>query len=109
MLNDNPPKTCKLCQYVKSDGRLCASPALRNQRFCYHHDQWRQQEDALAKMRAITLTRAELRLLHERLAEMILKSPGFKNLLVSIFEGNIMRQTRGLTGGRSVLNKKKFF
>ena len=31
------PKSPRLCSYPRTDGRLCKSPALQDQRFCYYH------------------------------------------------------------------------
>jgi hypothetical protein len=36
-------QTIACCQHIKDDGRRCASPALRRQKFCYFHKQWRQK------------------------------------------------------------------
>ncbi len=30
-------KSPRLCSYPRTDGRLCKSPALQDQRFCYYH------------------------------------------------------------------------
>jgi hypothetical protein len=37
------PKSIACCQHIKDDGVQCASPALRRQKFCYFHKQWRQK------------------------------------------------------------------
>lgn len=41
------PDTIKRCQHIKVNGIQCGSPALRNQKFCYFHNQWRQTTIAL--------------------------------------------------------------
>lgn len=35
-----------LCQHLKVNGKSCGSPALRNRRFCYFHDEYRKRERA---------------------------------------------------------------
>jgi hypothetical protein len=37
------PVTIACCQHIKENGVQCASPALRRQKFCYFHKQWRQK------------------------------------------------------------------
>jgi hypothetical protein len=37
------PLNIPLCQHIKDDGKLCGSPALRRQKFCYHHERSRQK------------------------------------------------------------------
>jgi hypothetical protein len=37
------PLSIPLCQHIKDDGKQCGSPALRRQKFCYHHQQTRQK------------------------------------------------------------------
>jgi hypothetical protein len=37
------PESIPCCQHIKDDGVQCASPALRRQKFCYFHKQWRQK------------------------------------------------------------------
>jgi len=37
------PETIACCQHIKDDGAQCASPALRRQKFCYFHKQWRRK------------------------------------------------------------------
>lgn len=37
------PDTIARCQHLKVNGTQCGSPALRNQRFCYFHKEWRQK------------------------------------------------------------------
>ena len=37
------PESIACCQHIKDDGVQCASPALRRQKFCYFHKQWRQK------------------------------------------------------------------
>jgi hypothetical protein len=37
------PVNIALCQHIKDDGAQCGSPALRRQKFCYHHTQSRQK------------------------------------------------------------------
>ena len=32
------------CQHIKGNDERCASPALRCQKFCYFHKQWRQKQ-----------------------------------------------------------------
>ncbi len=32
------------CQYIKSDGRPCGFPALRDHSYCYFHNHWRESE-----------------------------------------------------------------
>ena len=36
------PQTIARCQHLKVNGTQCGSPALRNQLFCYFHQEWRQ-------------------------------------------------------------------
>jgi hypothetical protein len=42
------PGVVILCQYVKTDGIVCGSPALRERRFCYFHQEWHNQRIRLA-------------------------------------------------------------
>jgi hypothetical protein len=37
------PATIVRCHHVKVNGTLCGSPALRRRRYCYFHQQWREQ------------------------------------------------------------------
>ena len=37
------PESIARCQHIKVSGTQCASPALRRQRFCYFHKQFRQK------------------------------------------------------------------
>ena len=37
------PPTIRRCQHIKANGTQCGSPALRDQKFCYFHAQWRRQ------------------------------------------------------------------
>jgi hypothetical protein len=37
------PLNIPLCQHIKDDGKQCGSPALRRQKFCYHHQQSREK------------------------------------------------------------------
>ncbi|HZU42656.1 MAG TPA: hypothetical protein VE994_08295 [Terriglobales bacterium] len=32
------------CHYINSDGRHCGSPALREDDYCYFHQNWRENE-----------------------------------------------------------------
>jgi hypothetical protein len=43
------PTTIRRCQHIKVNGTQCGSPALRDERRCYFHEQWRQTgEDMVA-------------------------------------------------------------
>lgn len=37
------PTTIPRCQHVKVNGTQCGSPALRRRKYCFFHQQWRQQ------------------------------------------------------------------
>lgn len=37
------PETIARCQHLKVNGTQCGSPALRKQRFCFFHKDWRQK------------------------------------------------------------------
>jgi len=41
-----------ICHHLKEDGRICQSPAVRGQRYCYYHSEWRLRRMALAQARA---------------------------------------------------------
>jgi len=41
----------RLCGYLKPDGLLCASPALRGQRLCYFHHRHQQTQIAFSRDR----------------------------------------------------------
>ena len=48
------------CQHIKVNGTQCGSPALRKQRFCFFHQQWRSKRvhingDAARRPASITL------------------------------------------------------
>jgi hypothetical protein len=52
------PSTIARCQHVKVNGTLCGSPALHRRRFCFFHQQWREQRikiNARASRRARNL------------------------------------------------------
>ena len=36
------PDSIPRCQHIKVNGIQCGSPALRNQKYCYFHNQWRE-------------------------------------------------------------------
>lgn len=42
------PGVVILCQFTKDNGIVCGSPALRQRRFCYFHQQWHNQRLRLA-------------------------------------------------------------
>jgi hypothetical protein len=37
------PATIRRCQHIKANGTQCGSPALRQEKCCYFHMQWRRQ------------------------------------------------------------------
>jgi 23S rRNA-/tRNA-specific pseudouridylate synthase len=37
------PVTIRRCQHIKVNGTQCASPALRDEKHCYFHAQWRRK------------------------------------------------------------------
>ena len=37
------PPNIRRCQHLKSNGTQCGSPALRDQKYCYFHTEWRRQ------------------------------------------------------------------
>ena len=37
------PATIRRCQHIKVNGTQCGSPALREEKCCYFHTQWRRQ------------------------------------------------------------------
>ena len=37
------PTTIPRCHHLKTNGTQCGSPALRNHKFCYFHQRWRQR------------------------------------------------------------------
>jgi hypothetical protein len=37
------PATIRRCQHIKANGTQCGSPALREEKCCYFHMQWRRQ------------------------------------------------------------------
>ena len=41
----------KLCHYIKDDNRVCDAPAMRRQRYCYHHLEFLRRERSAAKAR----------------------------------------------------------
>lgn len=45
----------KLCNYIKDDKHVCDAPAMRHQRFCYHHLEFlrRQRNSAKARQRML--------------------------------------------------------
>jgi len=36
------PVNIRTCQHIKVNGTLCGSPALRDQKHCYYHMEWRR-------------------------------------------------------------------
>jgi hypothetical protein len=38
--------TIPLCQYIKANGIVGRSPALRNHRFCYFHQHWHEASNS---------------------------------------------------------------
>ena len=36
--------TIPRCQYLTSEGHQCGSPALRDDQYCYFHQNWRENE-----------------------------------------------------------------
>jgi len=36
------PDTIRRCQHIKINGTQCGSPALRDKKYCYFHNQWRE-------------------------------------------------------------------
>ena len=40
------------CMHIMASGAQCGSPAMRHQRFCYHHKRWHQRRVALSAERA---------------------------------------------------------
>jgi len=54
------PESIARCQHLKVNGTQCGSPALRKQRFCYFHKDWRQKRlqinvNIRREQRAVTL------------------------------------------------------
>ena len=54
------PESITRCQHLKVNGTQCGSPALRKQRFCYFHKDWRQKRlqinvNIRREQRAVTL------------------------------------------------------
>jgi hypothetical protein len=47
-------KPVPLCTHTMPDGHLCASPALRGRRTCYHHDPNRRERQPLRRVAAAT-------------------------------------------------------
>ena len=45
------PASIPRCQHIKINGTQCGSPALRRRRFCFFHQQWRQERIALGAKR----------------------------------------------------------
>lgn len=41
----------KLCHYIKDDKQVCNAPAMRRQRYCYHHLEFLRRERNAAKFR----------------------------------------------------------
>jgi hypothetical protein len=37
------PISIRRCQHIKADGKPCASPALREKKYCYYHTEWRRK------------------------------------------------------------------
>ena len=37
------PVTIRRCQHIKVNGTQCASPAMRDERHCYYHKEWRRK------------------------------------------------------------------
>ena len=37
------PESVARCQHIKVNGTQCGSPALREDKYCYFHEQWRQK------------------------------------------------------------------
>jgi len=46
------PASIPRCQHIKVNGTQCGSPALRRRRFCFFHQQWRQERIAIGAKRA---------------------------------------------------------
>jgi hypothetical protein len=40
------------CMHIMVNGAQCGSPAMRHNRFCYHHKRWHEQRVALSAERA---------------------------------------------------------
>jgi hypothetical protein len=40
------------CMHIMADGAQCGSPAMRHNRFCYHHKRWHEQRVTLSAERA---------------------------------------------------------
>ncbi|MFZ0799543.1 MAG: hypothetical protein WCA13_11240 [Terriglobales bacterium] len=41
------PVTIRRCQHIKINGTQCASPALRDEKHCYYHKEWRRKSSAV--------------------------------------------------------------
>jgi hypothetical protein len=74
------PVQIRLCQHIKVNGTRCASPALRDEKHCYYHTEWRRKSAKVnlkvkvegEKRRTITLPSLEdANSVHVALAEML--------------------------------------
>ena len=46
------PASIARCQHIKVNGTQCGSPALKDRKFCYFHQQWQQRRIQLSANRA---------------------------------------------------------
>jgi len=99
MLTARKARPAKLCQYIKADGNFCRSPALRRRRYCHRHIEQRRRECRLARYRTIAKLRAdaeEEQKSYVRMADVMLKSPPLKKMILKYFDDDTLRDTFGL-------------
>jgi len=89
-------KPAKLCEHIKDDGKVCRSPAMRKQSCCFFHSEQRRREKRMAYARLTAKLRKDVRSETERLAERILKSPVFKNLMIKCLADGHLEDTLGI-------------
>jgi hypothetical protein len=82
----NHPWAIPLCKHIKDDGKVCRSPAMRKQSYCFFHLEQRRRQKRMAEVQLIAkLRKKDVPSETERLAERILKSWIFKNLTSKCF------------------------
>src|SRR5271165_5970881 len=84
-------KRFRPCHFVKVDGRLCGSPALRRRTYCFFHmEQWRRH-DRMVTARIMAEFREQDRHQRRLIFEKLVKWPWIRNIVLNYFSENILR------------------
>ena len=79
----------KLCAYVKEDGKLCGSPAVRRRTYCYHHLNHLEKRRRMAIAGVKVMLREEDRR-HAAAVKALLNSPWVKKMMDNPCDENIL-------------------